>query len=51
MIDKLNDLFNENLPSNYTFSRGNVLFKDSRGTDIGEEYNKSDSSLHKTIEQ
>lgn len=37
--------------SNYNFSKGDILFKDSRGTSLREEYNKSDSSLHKTIEQ
>lgn len=50
MIKNLNSLYNEKTTFNYTFTKGDVLFKDSRGTNMREEYNKSDSSLHKTIE-
>ena len=49
MIDKLNELYNGK--TIFNFSKGDILFKDSRGTSLREEYNKSDSSLHKTIEQ
>lgn len=50
MINELNDLYNGKTISDYNFSRGNALFNDIRGISMSEDYNKSDSSLHKTVE-